>query len=162
MGWTKRQFIEQAFEEIGLAAYVFDLTPEQLQSALRRLDAMMAGWNANGIRIGWPIPSDPENSELDVDTKVTDVANEAVYLNLAIRLAPGFGKTISPDTKQDADAAYSNLLNQTAAPTPERQYPNTLPRGQGTKPWRTVNSSPFLRTPDEGLQAGEDNNINFE
>ena len=56
MGWTKRQFIEQAFEEIGLAAYVFDLTPEQLQSALRRLDAMMAGWNTNGIRIGWPMP----------------------------------------------------------------------------------------------------------
>ena len=42
MGWTKRQFVTQAFEEIGLASYVFDLTPEQLQSALRRLDAM--GW----------------------------------------------------------------------------------------------------------------------
>lgn len=162
MGWTKRQFIEQAFEEIGLAAYVFDLTPEQLQSALRRLDAMMAGWNANGIRVGWPIPSSPENSELDVDTKVTDVASEAIYLNLAIRLAPGFGKVISPDTKQDADAAYSNLLNQTAAPTPERQLPNTLPRGQGNKPWRTINSSPYSPTPQDPLQAGEDNNINFE
>lgn len=162
MGWTKRQFIEQAFEEIGLAAYVFDLTPEQLQSALRRLDAMMAGWNANGIRIGWPIPSKPQDSDIDMDAKAPDIANEAIYLNLAIRLAPGFGKTISPDTKSDADSAYSNLLNQTSAPTPERQYPNTLPRGQGTKPWRSRNSNPFLPTPDDPLQAGEDNNINFE
>mgnify|MGYP003525752305 CR=1 FL=1 len=55
MGWTKRQFVTQAFEEIGLAAYVFDLTPEQLQSALRRLDSMMASWNAKGIRLGYQI-----------------------------------------------------------------------------------------------------------
>jgi P22 tail accessory factor len=162
MGWTKRQFVEQAFEEIGLAAYVFDLTPEQLQSALRRLDAMMAGWNANGIRIGWPIPSTPDASDLDVDTKVADVANEAIYLNLALRTAPGFGKVLSPDTKADADAAYSNLLNQTAAPTPERQFPNTLPRGAGTKPWRSFNSNQFVKTPDDPLLAGEDNKLNFD
>jgi hypothetical protein len=54
MGYTKRQFISAAFEEIGLASYVFDLQPEQLQSALRRLDAMMADWNAKGIRLGYP------------------------------------------------------------------------------------------------------------
>lgn len=162
MGWTKRQFVEQAFEEIGLAAYVFDLTPEQLQSALRRLDAMMAGWNANGIRVGWPMPSSPDQSNLDEDTGVVDVANEAIYLNLAVRLAPGFGKTLSVDTKQDADAAYSNLLNQTAAPTPERQFPNTLPRGAGTKPWRSFNSNQFVKTPDDPLQAGEDSAIDFD
>lgn len=162
MGWTKRQFVEQAFEEIGLAAYVFDLTPEQLQSALRRLDAMMAGWNANGIRIGWPMPSTPGDSELDTDTKVPDIANEAIYLNLAVRMAPGFGKTLSPDTKADADAAYSNLLNQTSAPTPERQFPNTLPRGAGTKPWRSFNSNQFVKTPDDPLLTGEDNQLNFD
>jgi P22 tail accessory factor len=162
MGWTKRQFVEQAFEEIGLAAYVYDLTPEQLQSALRRLDAMMAGWNANGIRIGWPMPSTPDTSDIDVDTKVPDVANEAIYLNLAVRLAPGFGKVLSQDTKSDADGAYSNLLNQTAAPTPERQFPNTLPRGAGTKPWRSFNSNQFVKTPDDPLLAGEDNEINFD
>jgi hypothetical protein len=162
MGWTKRQFVEQAFEEIGLAAYVYDLTPEQLQSALRRLDAMMAGWNANGIRIGWPMPSTPQTSELDVDTKVPDVANEAIYINLALRIAPGFGKQVSAETKADADAAYSNLLNQTAAPTPERQFPNTLPRGAGTKPWRSFNSNQFVRTPDDPLAAGSDNEITFE
>lgn len=162
MGWTKRQFIEQAFEEIGLAAYVFDLTPEQLQSALRRLDAMMAGWNANGIRIGWPIATGADDGDLDTDAKAPDVANEAIYLNLALRLAPGFGKTVAAETKADADAAYSNLLNQTAAPTPERQYPNTLPRGQGTKPWRSRNSNPFLPTPDRPIQAGEDTYIDYE
>ena len=33
MSWTKRQYIVDAFEEIGLASYVYDLQPEQLQSA---------------------------------------------------------------------------------------------------------------------------------
>jgi hypothetical protein len=162
MGWTKRQFVEQAFEEIGLAAYVFDLTPEQLQSALRRLDAMMAGWNANGIRIGWPMPSTPDGSDLDTDTNAPDVANEAIYINLAARLAPGFGKTLSPDTKVVGDAAYSNLLNQTSSPTPERQFPNTLARGAGTKPWRSFNSNQFVKTPEDPIQAGDDNTLNFE
>ena len=30
MGYSKRQFIEAALAEIGLASYAFDLQPEQL------------------------------------------------------------------------------------------------------------------------------------
>ena len=51
MGYTKRQIIEAACEEIGLANYAFDMQPEQLQAMMRRLDAMMAEWNAKGIRL---------------------------------------------------------------------------------------------------------------
>ena len=102
MSWTKRQFVVQAFEEIGLASYVFDLSPEQMDSALRRLDSMMAAWNAKGIRLGYPIPGNPQDSSLEEKTGVPDSANEAVYMGLAVRLAPGFGKVVSPDTKSAA------------------------------------------------------------
>jgi len=74
MGYSKRQFVTAAFEEIGLASYVFDLNPEQMESALRRLDAMMADWNAKGIRLGYPLPSSPQNSDLDEQTNVPDSA----------------------------------------------------------------------------------------
>lgn len=161
MAWTKRQFITQAFEEIGLAAYVFDLTPEQLQSALRRMDAMIGGWNANGVRISYPLPSNPEDSALDADSGVPDFANEAIYLGLAVRLAPSFGKTVSPETKAFADMAYSNMANQVAIPTPERQLPQTMPRGAGTKPWRNFNN-PFVNRPQDTILAGSDNPIDFE
>ncbi len=161
MGWTKRQFITQAFEEIGLAAYVFDLTPEQLDSALRRMDSMVAGWNANGIRIGYPLPSSPEDSDLDQQTGVPDYANEAIYLNLARRLAPGFGKTLDPETKASADMAYNNLVNQVMPPIPERQMPGSLPLGAGNKPWRNTNL-PFVRPPEDPLLAGTDGQIEFE
>jgi len=161
MGWTKRELIMQAFEEIGLAAYVFDLTPEQLQSALRRMDAMVAGWNSNGVRIGYPLPSSPDASNIDADSGIPDFAYEAVFLGLAVRLAPSYGKQLAPETKAWADNAYSNMANQVTTPTPERQMPNTLPRGQGSKPWRTVNQ-PFTRSPEDPVDAGGDGPIIYE
>lgn len=162
MGWTKRQFINQAFEEIGLAAYVFDLSPEQIISACRRLDSMMAGWTINGIHLGWPAPSTPDSTDLDVDTNVPDLANEAIYLNLARKLAPGFGKTLPQNLAVDANRAYSNLLNQTAYPVPTMQLPGTMPRGAGAKPWRTFSSNQFLNQPVDPLLSGPDGEMIFE
>lgn len=159
MGWTKRQFVTQAFEEIGLAAYVFDLTPEQLESARRRLDAMMASWNAKGIRLGYPIPSSPQDGNLDAETGVPDAANEAIYLNLGIRLAPSFGKVVSTETKAAAKMAYDTLLSRAALP-PQQQLPGSMPSGAGNKPWR-VYDDPFLRPPTDPLLAGEDGPFEF-
>lgn len=158
MSWTKRQFVQQAFEEIGLASYAFDLQPEQLQSALRRMDAMMATWNAKGIRIGYPIPTSPENSYLDDETGVPDAANEAIYTNLAIRIAPSFGKAVSMEAKASARAAYDVLLMRAAVP-PEMQLPGSLPAGAGNKPWR--NDDEYIKDPSDPLLAGDDSVLDF-
>jgi hypothetical protein len=159
MGWTRQQFVEQAFEEIGYASYAYDLEPEQLESAGRRLDAMVASWNGKGIRLGYPLPSSPELADLSTETDVPDYANEAIYTNLAVKLAPTVGKTVSMETKASAKAGY-NLLLQNAAMPMEQQLPNTMPAGAGTKPWRN-NESPFLRDPKDPLLAGEDGPIEF-
>ena len=156
MSWTKRQFVEQAFSEIGLASYVFDLSPEQLQNALYRLDSQMAQWNALGIRIGYPMVSTPEGSSLDTETNVPDSANEAIYLNLAIKIAPGFGKQVSGDTKIAAKMAYNTLLSIAAMP-PEMQLNTSVPAGAGHKRL----DDPFLNTPSDPLLAGQDSEIQF-
>lgn len=160
MSWTKRELVVKAFEEIGLAEYVFDLTAEQLQSAAQRMDAMVAGWAANGVRIAYPLKDTPGAANLNDDSGVPDYANEAIYLNLALRIAPGYGKTASAETKQFADMAYNNLANQTALPTPERTLPTTMPRGQGNKPWRNFNN-PFIREETTPIDAGPDNHIDL-
>ncbi len=160
MGMTKRQYIEQAFTEIGLAGYIFDLTPEELNSALRQLDSMMAAWNAKGIRLGWPMPSSPQNSDLDDTTEINDAANEAIYCGLAVRIAPTFGKTVMGQTQFFAKQAYDQLLAIAAAPM-ERQFPQTMPAGAGNKPWRTYDS-PFLRPPQDPLLSGPDGPIEFD
>lgn len=159
MGWTRRQFVVQAFEEIGYASYTYDLEPEQLESAGRRLDAMVASWNGKGIRLGYPLPSSPEKADLDAETEVPDYANEAIYVNLATRIAPTVGKTLSIETKALAKSTY-NLLLQHAARPMEQQLPNTMPSGAGNKPWRDHNN-PFLRDPIDPLLAGEDGPIEF-
>jgi hypothetical protein len=158
VSWTKRQFVTQAFEEIGFASYAYDLEPEQLQAALRRLDAMIATWNTKGIRLGYPLPSTPENSELDTETNVPDSANEAIYTNLAIRIAPTVGKAVYVDTKIAAKAAYDALIMAFAVP-PERQLPGDMPSGAGNKPWRYDDE--YLRDPTDPLLAGGDGEIEF-
>ncbi len=154
MGYSKRQFVEAAFEEIGLASYVFDLQAEQLESALRRLDAMMADWNGKGIRLAYPVPGSPQNSEIESPSDVPDWANEAVITNLAVRIAPGYGKTVMADTKATARSAYQTLLSRATMP-PEQQLPSTMPAGAGNKPWRTYDS-PFIRRPVDPVLVGPD------
>lgn len=160
MGWTKRQYIEQAFSEIGLAGYVFDLSPEQLETALRQLDAMMMTWNGKGIQIGWPFSLSPGNSDLDTDTGNISWANEAIYLNLALRIAPGFGKAVMPETKINAKLAYDSVLSRAALPQ-EKQFPGTLPAGAGNKTWRDYDN-PFVREPNKDpLKTGGNGQLIF-
>lgn len=159
MGYSKRQFVAAAFEEIGLASYAFDLQPQQFESALRRLDAMMASWNALGIRLGYPLPSSPQFSDLDAQSEVPDSANEAIITNLAVKIAPGYGKQVMPDTKATAKETYNTLLSRAAAPL-EKQLPGTMPSGAGNKPWR-VYDDPFLRPPVDPVLAGQDGPIEF-
>lgn len=153
---TKRQFVNQAFEEIGLASYVYDLTPEQLNSAVTKLDSMMATWNAKGIRLGYPLVSNPDQSDIESDTFVPDSAFEAITTNLAIRLAPSYGKTVSQDTKAIAKDAFNTLLSRAAAP-PEMQLPDAMPLGAGNR----LYDNPFTPPPVDPLTAGPDSVITF-
>ena len=159
MGYSKRQFVAAAFEEIGLASYVFDLQPEQLQSAMRRIDAMMAYWNGKGIRLGYPLPGSPQDSDLDEPTLVPDWANEAIITNGAVRIAPGYGKVVMPETKAVAKDSYNTLLQRAAMP-PEQQLPATMPAGAGNKPWR-VYDNPFIRPPVNPVDVGPDGPLQF-
>lgn len=157
MGFTKKQFVRAALEEIGIADYVFDLQPEQMESALTRLDAMIAQWNSRGIRIGYPLPGSPEFSDLDYESNVPDAANEAIITNLAIRIAPSYGKVVSRETKMIANKSYKSLLSITSV-IQERQFPDTLPAGQGNKTWRYYD--PFIRN-YRYLASGPDRVFNF-
>ena len=159
MAYTKRQFVEAALTEIGLASYVFDIQPEQLEYARRRLDAMMADWNGKGLRLSYPIPASPEQGSLAEETNVPDSANEAVILNLAVRLAPSYGKQIMPDTRLLAKTAYDTVLQRATAPI-ELQFPDTLPSGAGNKYWRDADD-PFMPTPADPVETGPEGILEF-
>lgn len=157
MGYSKRQFIAAALEEIGIGTQ-FDIQPEQEESALRQLDSMMAFWNARGVRLGYPLPGSPESSDVTAESQVPDSANLAIITNLAIRIAPSYGKTVAADTKATAKLTLDTLMARAAFPR-ERQYPSSLPRGAGQKPWGT--DRPFINPPEDSVDAGPDGSIDF-
>jgi len=155
---TKRQLIEAAHAELGLADYVFDIPSEQLQLALRRLDGMMAEWDGMGLRLGYPIPGSVEGGDLDTEAGVPDRAWEAIVLNLAIRIAPQFGKQVAAETKTGAHRALNMLLGKVLPG--EVSLGRTI-AGAGNKPWRWQ-LDPFLVPDPEGIDAGPDGELEFE
>lgn len=133
--WTKQQLIEAAFGELALAHFVFDLDADTLESALRALDTMMAAWSGVGISIGYALPDSPDLSNIDDDAGIPDTAIEAVYTNLAVKLAAGRGKTLSVETRSTAKTGYNALLGAAVAPAPGQGSGLSL-IGAGNTPWR--------------------------
>ena len=156
MSYSKRQLVRSALVEIGLAEYVFDMLPEQTEEALRRLDSMLAEWNGRGIRLAYPVPSNPENSDMDQDSGIPDMAWEAVITNLAIRIAPSFGKAVSAETKATARHALNTILAVAAMPT-EVRLPS-MPAGAGNKsvddPFLSEGTNDVISHPDDSVSFG--------
>lgn len=132
MAWTKAQLVEEHFAELALAGYSVDTSPEEKQAALRRMDAMVAGWEGRGIRIGYKLPASPELSSLNDDAGIADQHAEAVFMNLAVRQAAGKGKTLTPATVAAASLALQSLMNDAATPGPS-QYRSGMVAGQGNR-----------------------------
>jgi hypothetical protein len=145
MAWTKAQIISDAFGELALAGHVFDIEPEEQQQAARRLEMMLATWEARGVTLGYSFAGNPTGIDVDGDSGLPDAAVETVVINLAKRISGGFGKALTQQQLQDARDSYAVLLRAAAFPR-EMQIPATMPRGAGVKPWRSAR--PFVTKPD--------------
>lgn len=132
MGWTKRQIIYDAYEEIGYSHSMVDIPPEKLSFALRRLDALMQSWESTGIDVEYNIPLG--GSSLGDDSEIIDAGTLAVVLNLSIAIAPSVGKTPTPQAKVNAKNALDNLKLELLI-NPETTA-NKMPYGQGNKYWQ--------------------------
>lgn len=159
--YSKGQLVNAAYEEIALAGYVFDLSPEEIQTACRRLDAMMATWNGQGIRLGYALASDPADVKPGTPSGLPDSANEAVYTNLALRLCSAFGKTPARTTAVAAKQAYDQLLAKAVSnDTRQMQMPRGMPAGAGHRR-PGIYRNPFLLPPVDPIEAGPDGAIDF-
>ena len=161
MAYKKLDIVDLAFQEIGIASYEFDLNPQESNGALRQLDLMMATWNKRGIRLGYPIPSAPNNSDLDDEIDIPDNAFEAMYLNLAVRISSGFGKQLAPETRIAASRTYQELLSTQIHPIEQALDARAVPAGAGNKPWR-VNQDPFLAKSKTPITTGANQVLEIE
>ena len=162
MGWTKRQIVEQAFGELALASYDFDLSPEEMQAALVKLDTMMATWGSQGIQIGYALGITPDDTDPDQDSGLPLEAVESVYMGLAVRIAASKGKALPTSTKATARDAYDALMARAASnAVQQQQFAQGTPTGAGRKTWRSFNR-PFTPTPNtDPLQNSDDGGLDF-
>jgi len=155
MSWTRRQFCRAALKELGIGND-YDASPEDLEDARARLDAMMAEWNARGIRLGYPIGQDPFDGDLDANTNVPDAANNAIVLSLATVLAPSYGRPVQPGTTSGAARGLAVLLQRAVVP-PTQQLPS-MPSGAGNRRCRGILNN-YTPDPLVLLDGGPDGEI---
>lgn len=155
---TKREVIVMAYEELGLAEYNFDISPDEMATARKRLDRMMAEWETK-VSTGYMIPLNPDDSDVDDECGVPDGIINAMAMNLAVRLAPGLGKVLTVETRVAAKSGYDTMLGFLAV-IPSIKYPNTLPVGAGNKPLpgrrEFFNSNPNITTTGNGNSLDND------
>lgn len=129
---TRAQIIAGAFARIGLADYEFDVTPGERASARQKLDAMMAGWEADGVTLGHTADGGG-NDAADMTTPA--YADEAITDNLALRLAPDFGKAPSPMLLMTARRGY-DLCSAKTLVVPTTKRGALAARGGGDRYYR--------------------------
>lgn len=134
----KRAIIELAYEEISLSEYEFDTTPEEMASGLRKLDALMAELNGpgNALIIPYNFPPGIGQGDLDDESYIPDFGVAAIAIQLAVRIAPAIGKTMSAESRRTLQYGM-NALRAATAYIPDRQLPAGTIRGAGAKPWAT-------------------------
>ena len=153
MSYTKGELVFSALEEIGIASYEYDVSAEQVDSGVRRLDAMMAEWDAKGIKVSYPISQTDKSFTTD-DSNVPDWAWEAIITNLALKMAPSYGKEPSMQTKISAKKSLNTLLGLFAG-SRESQL-ESMPRGAGYKSvserrWTPQPKETYLKQVDEDV-----------
>jgi len=136
---TKSEIVTGALSELGIADYEFDITPEEIDAGIRRLDSMMSLWSSKNIRLPYNYVGGASD-----DSGVPATAIEAVTSNLAIRLGSSYGKQVPPDVRTIAKSALNAIMSESTRPR-ERQL-GPLPLGAG---YKNIDTNVFWYPRDE-------------
>jgi hypothetical protein len=130
-GPYKRQIVEMAYSKCALAGYEFGRTPEEVNDALSELNAMMLEWPFSMLGFVQPaygVGDGEEQSGIPPETLA------GVAAQLALRLAPNMGKTLSPEA--NASIARSMALihsHPLVVSVPTQPFQARTPRGMGNR-----------------------------
>ena len=155
MSWKKDEIVKYALEEIGIPQN--EVQAQEIESGISRLNILLAGWNVDGIRLGAPLSSSPDVLDTNQDTELPDWAVRAAITNLALELAPSYGRQISPTTIVAAKKAKKILRNQAGYPVPDQVFNSHLPLGAGNA--TSGQGRTFVGDAEETILAGNDSEL---
>lgn len=144
---TRATILSRAFARIGIADYVYAVNPEERADARSTLDAMLSEWEASGVDLGHTPAADDDNDAVEMTTPTW--ADQAVWSNLALRLAPEFGKTPAGGLIKEARRGYDLCVGKTQVIPTEARIRGSL-RGAGNRFYRTqpdgavVSDGPYI------------------
>lgn len=130
---TRATILRRAFGRIGMTDYEFNVTPEERADARVTLDAMMAEWLGVGIDLGYSPSTGTDNDAVEMTTPA--YADAPIWNNLAVRLAPDYGKVTLPDLRRDAKRGYDLCVGQTLV-VPAEERPTRRIHGGGDRYYR--------------------------
>ena len=133
---TKRQLVEQMFTECALNGWEYDLTADEKDTALTRLDMLMWELKGRGMNLGYNFPTAIGAGSLDDELGCPDQAFFALAILGAERLCPTMGKTQSRESRIAMNNAMKALYNVDLGIMP-MNYSRGTAVGSGNKPWAT-------------------------
>lgn len=126
-GPQKRTIIDAAYDDCGMAGYVFGRSEEEYSSALRKLNAMMYEYPFSGLGF---IPPDRGDGSIEEPSGIAFKYQNAVSSMLALRLAPQMGKALSVEQRKAMSHSMSLLYADVAVPV-EMTWPTKTIAGNG-------------------------------
>jgi hypothetical protein len=131
MTTAKVNLVSRALCKLGITSNInAPPEPEDLCDGMQQLESMMHEWRIKGFELGYAFEDEPD---ANTDSLLPVWAEEAVVANLAIKLAPCYGKEPHRRLETDAKSSYECLLNATLD-VPCLPRSSTMPRGQGYQP----------------------------
>ncbi len=109
MGLTKRECAEGALNVLALANSQIDIEEKDFATVIFFMEGMIAGWMVQGIDFGYNLSDTPDISDADQDSNIPTIAQTAVFYNLALLIAPMWGKTIPGTFPKIAKETFESI-----------------------------------------------------
>lgn len=128
---TVAQIAKASLQQILVQESEADLEPDEYQDFIFALNNWMAAREADGIDLGWQTVS-----SLGDTVTVADGAIDPIVHNMAVVIAPMFGRPVPPELALMAGKGMNTLRHIGQAIIPS-VMPDTLPVGSGNEDTRT-------------------------
>lgn len=132
---TKRQLVEQMFTECAINGWEYDITADEKDVALTRLDALMWELRGRGIDIGYNFPLGIGQGALNDVLGCPDQAFYGLAVLGAERLCPTMGKMQSKESRIALNSAMKAVRSAAVSLAPSSALAPSTPIGSGNKPW---------------------------
>lgn len=123
---TNADLIRDALSLLGVVGETEPLSAEQGAHGLRMLNEMLAEWEADGLDLAYF-----EQDDINDESPIQNSEAGAVKYNLAIDLAPHYGKAVAPEIAARAGKYLYRLKRDQMIAALEPSDVTHLPMGEG-------------------------------